>query len=176
MKKIQQGFTLIELMIVIAIIGILAAIALPAYQDYVIRAQVSEGLSLAAAAKTAVAETYSSRNSGEVKEYEGTKAPVTGSYGFEFTATSLVASIAIDAIGDVKNPAEGNGKITIAFDGRVAEAVKELYLWPGSGKINETTGKPENPLKPGKPIVWGCGVSSTSEFKYVPANCRYVFN
>ena len=58
MKKIQQGFTLIELMIVVAIIGILAAIAIPAYQDYTIRSQVSEGLSLAAAAKTAIAETY----------------------------------------------------------------------------------------------------------------------
>ncbi len=58
MKKLQQGFTLIELMIVVAIIGILAAIAIPAYQDYTIRAQVSEGLNLAAAAKAAVAESF----------------------------------------------------------------------------------------------------------------------
>ncbi len=57
MKK-QQGFTLIELMIVVAIIGILAAIAIPAYQDYTIRAQVSEGISLASGAKTAIAEVY----------------------------------------------------------------------------------------------------------------------
>jgi len=57
MKK-QQGFTLIELMIVVAIIGILAAIAIPAYQDYTIRAQVSEGLNLAAGSKTAVTEFY----------------------------------------------------------------------------------------------------------------------
>ena len=58
MNKTQQGFTLIELMIVVAIIGILAAIAIPAYQDYTIRAQVSEGMNLAAAAKAAVAETF----------------------------------------------------------------------------------------------------------------------
>ena len=57
-KQMQKGFTLIELMIVVAIIGILGAIALPAYQDYTIRAQVSEGLSLADAARTAVAESY----------------------------------------------------------------------------------------------------------------------
>ena len=56
MTKLQKGFTLIELMIVVAIIGILAAIAIPAYQDYTVRAQVSEGMNLAAAAKAAVAE------------------------------------------------------------------------------------------------------------------------
>jgi type IV pilus assembly protein PilA len=60
--KQQKGFTLIELMIVIAIIGILAAIAIPAYQDYTIRAKVSEGLSLAATVKLAVTETYASRS------------------------------------------------------------------------------------------------------------------
>ena len=59
MKKVQQGFTLIELMIVVAIIGILAAVAIPAYQDYTIRAQVSEGLTLAGQAKSAVSEYYS---------------------------------------------------------------------------------------------------------------------
>ncbi|CAI06124.1 class II pilin protein PilE [Aromatoleum aromaticum EbN1] len=60
MKKVQQGFTLIELMIVVAIIGILAAVALPAYQDYTIRAQVSELMSLTDGAKVAVAETFQS--------------------------------------------------------------------------------------------------------------------
>src|SRR5580765_6232138 len=60
MKKLQKGFTLIELMIVVAIVGILAAIALPAYQDYTIRARVSEAAAAAGACKTAVAEFYAS--------------------------------------------------------------------------------------------------------------------
>ncbi len=63
MKKVQQGFTLIELMIVVAIIGILAAVAIPAYQDYTVRAQVTEGLSLASAAKTAVSEYFATNGS-----------------------------------------------------------------------------------------------------------------
>ncbi len=70
MNKLQQGFTLIELMIVVAIIGILAAIAIPAYQDYTIRAQVSEGMSLAAAAKAAVAEDFLNEGAAPVNRLD----------------------------------------------------------------------------------------------------------
>jgi len=75
MTKLQKGFTLIELMIVVAIIGILAAIAIPAYQDYTIRAQVTEGMNLAAAAKAAVAESFLNRGAAPNDRTEAGMSP-----------------------------------------------------------------------------------------------------
>src|SRR5690554_6116799 len=103
--QIQKGFTLIELMIVVAIIGILSSVALPAYQEYTTRAKVTEGLSLASAAKTAVTETFATRNSGAVAAYTGTGTAPAGSYGYEYTAGTNVAAIKISEIGDIEAPA-----------------------------------------------------------------------
>lgn len=102
MKKTQQGFTLIELMIVVAIIGILAAIAIPAYQDYTIRAKVTEGLNLAGAAKLAVAETYTAE--GEFKNANasyGLSATITGNNVSSVNAAaSGIITVAYTALGD----------------------------------------------------------------------------
>ena len=175
MKKLQKGFTLIELMIVVAIIGILAAVALPAYQDYVVRSKVSEGLVLATAAKTAVAETFATRNSGAVAAYTGTGASAAGSYGYEYTAGEKVASIAIAAIADVTAPAANEGAITITYAGQLATALTQpIVLVPGSGSLDATKGTPVGLLSVGAPVVWGCKINAAGSFKYVPANCRYT--
>lgn len=138
----QKGFTLIELMIVVAIVGILAAIAIPAYQDYTVRARVSEGLNLADAAKTAVAETAQS---------QGGLANITATNtGYTFpTPTNIVGNIAITP---------GTGVITVTY---LAPAV------PGGGTLTLTPAQANQD----SPITWTCAVAGLQP-KYAPANCR----
>jgi type IV pilus assembly protein PilA len=161
-RNLQKGFTLIELMIVVAIIGILAAIALPAYQDYTVRSKVTEGLTMAAAAKLAVAETAASNN-GAFANQAATGYPA-------FTATKHVTNI---AIAQLSNPsvAATNGAVTITFAANIG------------GTANGTTLK-LIPATTATGMDWKCaaagatiaapfvGTPGTLPAKYAPANCR----
>jgi type IV pilus assembly protein PilA len=171
LKKMQQGFTLIELMIVVAIIGILAAIAIPAYQDYTIRAKVTEGLNLADSAKTAVAESW---QSGGIT---GLKAAAT-SWNTSFTSsgkTKYVTTIAVSTT---------TGAITVTYSvGAIPQlgAGVNLVLTP----YIALTALP-NTL--GGNIDWACTTAGNSTAaaqslpaavaangvftKYVPTNCK----
>src|SRR5277367_3504163 len=125
MTRLQKGFTLIELMIVIAIIGILAAIAIPAYQNYVIRSQVTEGLSLADSWKTAVGEFFASY----------------GSFPSSYSATGDANDIAMPAASSGKYVSSitvgPGGQIWITYAGPAANAslnqigANQLTLQPG---------------------------------------------
>lgn len=170
---IEKGFSLIELMIVIVIIAILAAIALPAYQDYSMRTKVSEGLTLSSTARQAVAETLTNKNSSTVTSYSGAGASFANSYAYTFNPTTYVASIAIDGFNDTANPKLGEGRISIQYRGQLATALgAPLLLTPGSGTL--TAGTPSASIMLGQPIIWGCAIASANAFRYVPSNCRYL--
>jgi type IV pilus assembly protein PilA len=166
LKKMQQGFTLIELMIVVAIIGILAAIAIPAYQDYTIRAKVTEGLNLADSAKTAIAESWQSGG------FSGMGAAIS-SWNSSFVATKYVSNIQISAT---------NGLITISYNATAIPqlgANNTLNLQPS---INQAA--LSSSLSTSGNIDWSCASTShiaagslaatngTIATKYVPTNCK----
>jgi type IV pilus assembly protein PilA len=140
MKTIQKGFTLIELMIVIAIIGILAAIAIPAYQNYTIRAQVTEGISLAAGWKTAISEYYAQQGafpacSTTVATGAAGCVAVSGASGGKYvTAIAVVAG----------------GEIQITYGGAQANAkIAGLFLTLNPG------------LDANYDVIWICGTAAT---------------
>ncbi len=158
MRNTQKGFTLIELMIVIAIIGILAAIAIPRYQDYTIRTKVTECLNMAGAAKLAIAETAAAGN-GTIQAYAGTGANAgvgVGATGYEFQPTKFCASVAI-AAGNVGGPGvPGTAIITATTTGTGAAVNPVLVLTPQAdlGRVE-----------------WTCSIGAGLPV-HVPSQCR----
>ena len=145
-RSMQQGFTLIELMIVVAIIGILAAVALPAYQDYTVRAKVSEVILAASSAKTAIAE----------QAQVGSGMPLTASASVATQASKYVASVTYTSTVST------SGTITVTTttaDSKISGKTLEMV-----GTYDEATGQ----------VSWVCKAGTTNpiDAKYLPASCK----
>jgi type IV pilus assembly protein PilA len=157
MKRVQQGFTLIELMIVVAIIGILAAVALPAYRDYTVKAQMSEVLLAASGCRTAIAETY---------QIAPTTAPAANGWGCNENVTNptkFVASVVTDA----------NGVITVTTRnfGDTAIDAKTVQLTPMTSAGVAMTWATN---KGTQVSTFRCAAGTTGgvPVKYLPASCK----
>ena len=156
MKRIQQGFTLIELMIVVAIIGILAAVALPAYQDYTVRAKMSEVMLAASACRTSITEIFQS----------GGTPPGANNFGCESTTGQSSKYVALITTDD-------NGKVAVSTTGGLPAGNITLVPLAGGAPAVATN------LTAGPVAVsgWRCGLSgdgTTIAAKYLPGSCRGV--
>ena len=184
-RSIQKGFTLIELMIVVAIIGILAAVALPAYQDYTIRAKVTEGIVLGSSLKATVADNAANgtadANGGLFAGMATgvaatpTSCSAAGTCGMQLPAAGQPLTKNVTSITGTTT----DGHIAIAYEGSlVPAAANSLEIWPGSGGAVLAAGTP-----PTGPIIWTCysagktaidGATNGAKLlpKFAPAECR----
>ena len=168
MTKLQKGFTLIELMIVVAIIGILAAIAIPAYQDYTIRAQVSEGLNLSAAAKAAVAETFLNRGTAPAnRTVAGMSANATDTNGKY--VTQVLGHERRDP-SHVRTRGQRRARRRDAPDGAVDDTGRlgRLAVWRCSGPVGQ---RARYHARRGH-ADGGTLASNATLNRYLPAACR----
>lgn len=150
MSKIQKGFTLIELMIVVAIIGILAAIALPAYQDYIVRSRVTESMGVASSLKSLVAE-----NAANGKPFQAGFIAIGAG-----NKTENINSTAIDA---------GTGTITLATSDKSGNG--SVIFVPSSDNTALSGDATSSVVPTGATIAWTC-TTGTLKSKYRPAQCR----
>jgi type IV pilus assembly protein PilA len=175
LKTVQKGFTLIELMIVVAIIGILAAIAIPAYQDYTIRAQVTEGMNLAAAVKAEVAEFYAQNGAWPTSmgpgagtlDHAATEIP-RGKYVDQVTLTNGTIFVRFESQGGYQANAKIDG-LVLALRPRLSGADAT-----GNEDVVWVCGKNAGPTVVHDPATASADnvAGTTLLSKYLPANCR----